>query len=188
MLRPCSGSDDSSASSTLDSSVAASTFDLGPLEETTARGSGDSPCRSVYPVTHPRDGHGPHEEALSSGELSQSGEGWMRWGPGCEYVILTHYSFLSDGYICRQGVLSSRGVHSPSRPATVLTNCTDVFTMMWMTTSACMSTAAVARTWILRRDGYGRSLSCVGGAARFLRGHRRVCLIVRCRCNPAAVL
>ena len=70
---------------------------------------------------------------------------------------------------CRQGVLSSSGVPSPSRPATALTNCTDVFTMMWMTTSVCMSTAAVARTWILRRDGYGRLLSCVGGAARFLK-------------------
>ena len=70
-----------------------------------------------------------------------------------------------------------RGAFSLSRPTSPLTNCTDAFTTMWMTTSVCMSTA-VARKWILQRNGYGRLLSCVGGAARFLRGHRRVCLIV----------
>ena len=43
--------------------------DHGPLAETVARGSDDSPCRAYYPLTHPRDGHEPHDGALSSGEF-----------------------------------------------------------------------------------------------------------------------
>ena len=69
MLRSASGSDDSRASSTLASSVAASTLDRGPLGETTSSGSDDSPCRSFHPMTFSRDGHQPHADALSSGEF-----------------------------------------------------------------------------------------------------------------------
>ena len=36
------------------------------FEETDARGSKDSPCRSIYLLTFPRDGHEPHMGALGS--------------------------------------------------------------------------------------------------------------------------
>ena len=36
------------------------------FEETDARGSKDSPCRSIYLLTFPRDGHEPHKGALGS--------------------------------------------------------------------------------------------------------------------------
>ena len=64
-----SESDVSRATSTLDSSVAASTLDMGSLTETNASGSDGSPCRSFHLVTFPQDGHLPHEGALSSGEF-----------------------------------------------------------------------------------------------------------------------
>ena len=66
MSRARSPSTDSHTTSTLVSSGVVSNSDLGPLEETAARGSGDSPCRSLFPLTHPRDGHEPHEEAVGS--------------------------------------------------------------------------------------------------------------------------
>ena len=59
---------DSWASSTLTSGDA-STLDSGPLSETSASGSDDPPCRSFHPMTFPRDGHPPLEEAISSGEF-----------------------------------------------------------------------------------------------------------------------
>ena len=40
--------------------------DQEALEETDARGSKDSPCRAVHPLTFPRDGHEPHKSALGS--------------------------------------------------------------------------------------------------------------------------
>ena len=66
-------------SSTLDSSDVASISDPGPLEETAARGSADSPCRAFHPLTHPRDGREPHDEALSSGEFPTKPE-VIEWG------------------------------------------------------------------------------------------------------------
>ena len=109
MLGPRAHSDDSNTLSTLDSSDVASTSDPGPLEETAARGSGDFPCRAFYPLTHPRDGHVPHDEALSSGEfpakpaITEWGV-WMRWGPGCVFALQIHYSFLNEWCICLLGV------------------------------------------------------------------------------------
>ena len=63
MLMPQVPYEESEVTSTLGSSDVAGTSDPGPLEETAARGSGDSPCRAFYPLTHPRDGHEPHAEA-----------------------------------------------------------------------------------------------------------------------------
>ena len=93
----------------------------------------------------------------------------MRWDLGYEYVMPTHCSYANARCIGRQSVPSSRVVPSHSHHATALTGYTGAFTTMLMTTAVCMSTAAVVRTWILQLGGYGRSLSCVGGAAPFLR-------------------
>ena len=86
-------------------------------------------------------------------------------------MLQMHYSFLNEWYICRLGALSLPRDLSALRPATALTSCTDVFTLMWMTISACIPTAAVAKMWTSLRDGSGQSSSCVGGAALSLRGH-----------------
>ena len=93
MLEPRVHSDGSEATSILDSSDAASISDHGPLAETAARGSDDSPCRAYYPLTHPRDGHEPHDGALSSGEFPPklaAAEMWMTWGLSCVFAPRIH--------------------------------------------------------------------------------------------------
>ena len=69
MSRARSPSAASHATSTLVSSATGSCSDLGALEETAARGSSESPCRAVFPLTYPRDGCKPHEEAVGSEEF-----------------------------------------------------------------------------------------------------------------------
>ncbi len=54
------------ARSTIASSVTDNFFAQPPLEETTARGSKEFPCRAFRPLFFPRDGYEPYEGALGS--------------------------------------------------------------------------------------------------------------------------
>ena len=64
MSRGQTSSDD--ATSTIASSLTGDSSAQQPLEETAARASKESPCRTFHPLTFPRDWHEPHEEALGS--------------------------------------------------------------------------------------------------------------------------
>ena len=146
LLRSPSRLSDSRASSTLNSSVDASSFDQFPLEETTARGSDDFPCRVFHPVTFPRDGHVPHDGALGSSEFPAKPAVTEWWDLGYEYVKSTPCSYANARCIGRLRVSSSRGVPFPSHHATALISYTSAFTTMLMIPSVCTPTAAVVRT------------------------------------------
>ena len=153
MFAPHAHPDDSDATSTLDSSEVASASDPGPLTETAARGSADLPCRAFYALTHPRGGHVPHDEALSSGEFPAKCE-VIEWGGVDEMGPWLRARSTDSLLLSRRMVhMSILGVHSfpvgPPRShfATALTSCTGAFTMTWMTISACMRTVGVARMW-----------------------------------------
>ena len=55
--------------STVHSSVYESSWDPLLLSETDARGSDESPCRAYHPMTFPRDGHLPSNDATGSDEF-----------------------------------------------------------------------------------------------------------------------
>ena len=175
MLRSPSGSDDSRASSTL-TSGGASTLNSGPLSETSASGSDDPPCRSFHPMTFPRDGHPPLEEALSSGEFPVKPVVTERGGVD-EMGPWLRVRATDQLLLCERTVHWSAECPFLQRGTFSLTPCYCVdklhigaFTMMWTTTSACMSTVAAAKMWTLQLDGYGPWLSCAGGAVLFRRG------------------
>ena len=48
---------ESHATSTLASDSSDGSFAQGPVEETSARGSLECPCRAFHPLNFPRDGH-----------------------------------------------------------------------------------------------------------------------------------
>ena len=52
-----SSSRESPATSTLASNSSERSFAQGPAEETSARGSSESPCRAFHPLNFPRHGH-----------------------------------------------------------------------------------------------------------------------------------
>ncbi len=60
---------DSHATSTLASNASDGSFAQEPLEETYARRSKEAPCRAFHPLTFPRDGHNPSDEAAGSDEF-----------------------------------------------------------------------------------------------------------------------
>ena len=51
------------------SSAYESSWDPLLLSETDARGSDESPCRAYHPMTFPRDGHVPSDDAIGSDEF-----------------------------------------------------------------------------------------------------------------------
>ena len=75
-----SSSRESHATSTLASNSSEGSFVHGPAEETSARGSSESPCRAFHPLNFPRDGHEPCADATGSDDFPPKSSGTARSG------------------------------------------------------------------------------------------------------------
>ena len=71
---------ESHATSTLASNSSEGSFVQGPAEETSARGSPESPCRAFHPLNFPRDGHEPSAGATGSDDFPPKSGGTARSG------------------------------------------------------------------------------------------------------------
>ena len=146
--------------STVHSSGYESSWDPLLLSETDARGSDESPCRAYHPMTFPRDGHLPSQDATGSDEfpaksvvtewegLDEMGP-WLRvkdtdrlllgdrtvhWSPDCPF--LSSRSFCLTQCYCADKLLNA-------------------FIMMLTTTSVYMEIAVAMKMWTLRQVSYG---------------------------------
>ena len=73
-----SSSRESHATSTLASNLSEGSFVQGPADETSARGSSESPCRAVHLLNFPRDGHEPCACATGSDAFPPKSSGTAR--------------------------------------------------------------------------------------------------------------